>query len=388
MAATFATTQFGFVSIAFDTFQANMSSVNMSAFVGVNLLSAATEAQYFAKLPVPDISLLSYHDDFLQVLGRDAKARQVWDLPWEAFHEAGVYNRKDNSLYISSNYNSLDDNINITVVSLDTDEYNIHSTQFPHLAMANGGSSYYPPGSNRNDTPPMHVYCDEGDFEHYSQLIAVDPNTNDSYPLLTSFLGRNFSSVNDVRQHPLTGDLWFTDADYGYFQHFRPAPTMPKHVYRFDPGTGIVQVVADGFVQPNGIEFSPDFETVYISDTGSQQFDVVPGQPSTIYAFDVVKNKRLANRRVFAYADVGFPDGVHCDTQGNVWAAAGDGVHIWNPDGVLLGKIYIGEASNNFAFAPGKVFVFSNYRLWVVENINAVGREVCTDFGRDLECCK
>ncbi|PFH59238.1 hypothetical protein XA68_12637 [Ophiocordyceps unilateralis] len=387
--ATLATTQFGFASIAFDTFQAVMSSVNVSsAWFGVDLTAAATDALYFAKLPVPAISLRSYHADFPQLLGPEARARKVWDLEWEAFHEAGVYNRRDNSLYISSNFKSLDDNINITVVSLDSDQYPIRSIQFADLAMANGGSSYYPPGSSRNDTPPMHVYCDEGDFDHYSQLIAVDPNTNLSSPLLTSFLGRNFSSINDVRQHPETGDLWFTDADYGYFQHFRPRPTMPKQVYRFEPSTGLVHVVADGFVQPNGIEFSPDLQTVYVSDTGSQQFDVVPGQPSTIYAFDVVKKKRLMNRRVFAYADVGFPDGVHCDTQGNVWAAAGDGVHIWNPDGDLLGKIYIGETSNNFAFAPGKVFVFSNRRLWVVENINAVGREVCTDFGPDHECCK
>ncbi|PHH92698.1 hypothetical protein CDD83_5935 [Cordyceps sp. RAO-2017] len=359
----------------------------MSHFVQVDLLAVATDAQYFAKLPAtnivePAVSLLSYHADFEHVLGPAATARKLWDLPWEAFHEAGIYNKKDNSLYITSNYKSLDDNINITVVSLDSDEYLYRSTQFPGLAMANGGTSYYPPGQQHEQgTPPMQVYCDEGDFDHYSQLIAVDPNTNSSQPLLTSFFGRNFSSLNDVRQHPVTGDLWFTDADYGFFQKFRPQPALPKQVYRFEPATGNLQVVADGFVQPNGFEFSPDFKLAYVSDTGSQQFGVVPGQPATIYAFDVVGQKRLANRRPFAYASVGFPDGVHCDTQGNVWAAVGDGVQIWNPDGVLLGKIFVGETSNNFAFAPGKVFVFSNHRLWVVENVDAQGREVCKDFG-------
>lgn len=361
----------------------------MSQYVNIDLLAAATNAQYLTGLlgaaAEPAISLLSYRADFYDVLGHNATARMVWDLPWEAFHEAGIYNKKDNSLYITSNYRSRDDNINITVVSLDSDDYPFRSTQFPGLAMGNGGSSYYPPGKSRDGTPPLHVYCDEGDFENYSQLVAVDVNTNVSKPLLTNYLGRNFSSLNDVRQHPVTGDLWFTDADYGYFQHFRPPPSMPRQVYRFEPDTGVVQVVADGFVQPNGIEFSPDNKLVYISDTGSQQFGVVPGQPATIYAFDVVDNKRLVNRRVFSYADVGFPDGVHCDTNGNVWAGVGDGVHIWNPDGGLLGKIHIGETCNNFAFAPGKVFVFSNHRLWVVENINAQGREVCKDFGTD--CC-
>jgi gluconolactonase len=118
-----------------------------------------------------------------------------------------------------------------------------------------------------------------------------------------------------------------------------------------------------------------------VSDTGSQQFTFNGTEPSTIYAFDIVGRKRLANRRTFAFADSGFPDGVHCDTKGNVWASAGDGVHVWNAAGIFLGKIFVGEMSNNFAFAPGKVFVFSNHRLWVVENVNVQGREICRDFG-------
>ena len=112
-----------------------MASSNMSQFVNVDLLAVARDAGYFASLPAtsvtsPAISLLAYQNDFYDVLGRDARARKVWDLSWEAFHEAGVYNKQDNSLYITSNYQSLDDNINITVVSLDTDEYLFRSTQF------------------------------------------------------------------------------------------------------------------------------------------------------------------------------------------------------------------------------------------------------------------
>ncbi|KAG4416623.1 hypothetical protein IFR04_010266 [Cadophora malorum] len=358
------------------------------SFVNVDLLALARDANYFSTLSAtnitaPAISLLSYHPDFQTVLGENATARKIADLPWEAFHEAGIYNKKDNSLYVTSNYQSLDDNINITVVSLD--DYSITSTQFPDVWEANGGTSYYPPDADQSQTPPQQVYCDEGDFEHYSQLVAVDPNTNNSIILLTSFMGRNFSSINDARQHPVTGDLWFTDADYGYYQFFRPQPAQPKQVYRFEPKTGVVQVVADGFVEPNGLEFSPDLKTLYVTDTGAQQFSFNGTRPATIYAFDIQCDKTLTNRRTFAFSDIGFPDGIHCDTDGNVWAGAGDGVHVWNPEGILLGKIFVGETSNNFAFAPGKVFVFSNSRLWVVENVKAQGREVCKDFGVGCE---
>lgn len=40
---------------------------------------------------------------------------------------------------------------------------------------------------------------------------------------------------------------------------------MPSQVYRFDPDTGAVRVVADGFDKCNGIAFTADGETAYMS---------------------------------------------------------------------------------------------------------------------------
>ncbi|KAL4161140.1 hypothetical protein PRNP1_001695 [Phytophthora ramorum] len=355
------------------------------SIVNVDLHALATGgADYLASIyAAAPISLLAYEPSFADILGPNVTTRKIADLDWQAFHEGGVYNKEDNSLYISSNYVSLNDNINVTVVSLDN--YSIGSTQLSGLTMANGGSTYYPPGTDQSSTPPKQIWCDQGDLEAYSQLLAVDVNTNTSETLTIGYNGRNFSSPNDVRQHPVTGDVWFTDAAYGFVQSFRAEPGLPRHLYRFEPSTGVVQVVADGFRQPNGLEFSPDFKTLYVTDTGSRETDLDLTRPATIYAYDVIDNKRLGSKRVFAYADSGIPDGVHTDTDGNLWASCGDGVHVWNPEGILLGKIYIGEASNNFAFAPGKVFVFANYRLWLVEGINALGREVCKDFGVDSD---
>jgi hypothetical protein len=48
--------------------------------------------------------------------------------------------------------------------------------------------------------------------------------------------------------------MYFTDVTYGFLQDFRPAPVLPNQVYRFNPKTGLVSVVADGFDKPNGIE--------------------------------------------------------------------------------------------------------------------------------------
>ncbi|CAI6334404.1 unnamed protein product [Periconia digitata] len=364
--------------------------VGMSSIINVDLLGVATNPGYFSNLLPSNVTtpttikLLSYNDTFAaNVLGPDATARQLYDLDWQAFHEMGTYNRETNSVYVTSNYQSLDNPINVTVIDLGNN-YSISSKRYKDVNEANGGTNWFPPGFEQGNgtTAPRLLFCDEGDFNAYSQLTSVDPVTGESEVILNNYLGRNFSSINDIRQHPVTGDLWFTDAQYGYFQYFRPKPTIPNQVYRFTPSTGEIAVVASGFSQSNGLEFSPDLKTLYVSDTGAQEFDQNFTRPATIYAFDIQEDSRtLANRRTFAYVDTGFPDGIHTDTDGNLWAGCGDGLHVWSPQGTLLGKVWIGVDSNNFAFLPGKVLVFSNAQLWIVEGIKAVGREICRDFG-------
>lgn len=363
----------------------------MVAITAVDLLTLATNPLYFQSLlPLnvkpPQISLFAFAPAFNDLFYPNVSAQLVANFPWQAFHEVGVYNQHTNSLYVSSNYQNLQDNINITVLALNStyDIQNITSTQFPNLYEANGGTTYWPPGADPNSAPPQQLWCDEGDFTHPSALVAVDPAANSSRVIINNYLGsKTFSSINDVRQHPHTGDIWFTDADYGYFQYFRPAPAVPKQVYRFEPTTGRIRVVADGFVQCNGLEFSPDLHTLYVTDTGAQLFNVTPTNPATIYAYDVsADNKTLSGRRTFAYIDKGLPDGIHTDEAGNVWSGCGDGVQVWDREGVLLGKVYIGETSNNFAFAPnGRMWVFSNYRLWQLDGLKSWGREVRRDFG-------
>jgi len=46
----------------------------------------------------------------------------------------------------------------------------------------------------------------------------------------------------------------------------------------------------------------------------------------------------LINRRVFAFAAVSLPDGIKCDTLGNVYAGCGDGVEVWDSAGSLIGR--------------------------------------------------
>lgn len=86
------------------------------------------------------------------------------------------------------------------------------------------------------------------------------------------------------------------------------------------------------------------------------------------YAFDVIQvsgQPFLTNRRLFAMADTGIPDGIKCDLQGNVYSGCGDGVNVWTPGGVLIAKILVEDGVANFCFGrDGEVFLLNEHKLW------------------------
>lgn len=57
--------------------------------------------------------------------------------------------------------------------------------------------------------------------------------------------------------------------------------------------------------------------------------------------------------------------GVHCDSKGNVYAGCGDGIHVWNPSGKLIGKIFLGSTTANFQFVgDGRMVICAETDLY------------------------
>ena len=57
---------------------------------------------------------------------------------------------------------------------------------------------------------------------------------------------------------------------------------------------------------------------------------------------------------IFATCDFGRFDGIRLDDAGRVWAAAWDGVHCFDPDGTLIGKLLLPEPAANLTFGGPK----------------------------------
>lgn len=139
-------------------------------------------------------------------------------------------------------------------------------------------------------------------------------------------------------------------------------------LYRFDPSDGGVRAVADGFDQVNGLEFSLDYKTLYVGDSGYVHAanDTNSTRPNTIYAFDVLEDGGLGGRRLFAYGARPFVDGVHVDSGGNVWATSGEGVMAWDGSGRVLGEVRVGGSVDNFLFVPEGIILLAFTSVWLV----------------------
>ena len=187
--------------------------------------------------------------------------------------------------------------------------------------------------------------------------------------LVDRWNGKRLNSPNDATVKS-DGTVWFTDPPYGILSDYEGAKAESEigaaNVYRFDPATDELSVAADDFERPNGICFSPDERTLYVSDTSiSHDAD----GHRHIRAFDVVDGQRLANGRVFAVIEPGASDGFRCDQDGNVWTSAGDGVHCYTPQAERLGIIRVPEAVSNVCFGGprrNRLFITATRSLYSI----------------------
>ena len=178
--------------------------------------------------------------------------------------------------------------------------------------------------------------------EHGGRRVTRTEHDGSVTVLADRFQGKRFNSPNDVVVRA-DGSVWFTDPAYGidsdYEGHRADSEIGACHVYRIDPDGG-VHLVADDFSRPNGLAFAADEQQLYIGDSEERH----------IRRFRVTDAGVLTGGDIFARCDTGTFDGLRLDHAGRIWAAAGDGLHCFDPDGTLLGKLHMPEVVANFTF--------------------------------------
>ncbi len=186
--------------------------------------------------------------------------------------------------------------------------------------------------------------------EHGTRSITRTEHDGTVTVLADRFEGKRFNSPNDLVVRS-DGTIWFTDPAYGIdsdYEGFAADPELDgDFVFCLDPATGDLAKVADDFVRPNGLAFSPDEKRLFIVDSGGT---TVVGGPRHLRVFDVDEGGKLTGGAVFAECTSGVFDGFRFDTRGRIWTSAADGVHCLNADGELIGKVLVPERVSNLVF--------------------------------------
>ena len=217
------------------------------------------------------------------------------------------------------------------------------------------------PGSNglTFDAHGVLTMCQHGD----RRVSQLQPDRSFK-TLADKYDGKRFNSPNDL-VFKKNGDLYFTDPPYGLPKTFDdPQKELPfQGVYRLGKD-GKVTLLTKELKSPNGIAFSPDEKTLYVSDSETAKWT----------AFPVKADGTLGTGRIFfdATADQGKPgavDGLKVDKDGNLWASAPNGFYIISPQGKLLGKIITGDRTANCAWGEdgSTLFMTVNHNVWKVK---------------------
>ncbi|WP_416046810.1 SMP-30/gluconolactonase/LRE family protein [Cupriavidus basilensis] len=187
--------------------------------------------------------------------------------------------------------------------------------------------------------------------EHGGRRVTRTEYDGSITVLADQYDGKPLNSPNDVVVKS-DGSVWFTDPPFGivgFYQGEKAVAELPERIYRIDPHTGELSVVADDVSGPNGLAFSPDEKLLYVIESRTR--------PRRIRAFNVSGDgESLRDSKVLIDAGPGTPDGFRVDVHGNLWCGWGmgtpelDGVRVFAPDGEAIGHIGLPERCANLCF--------------------------------------
>lgn len=165
------------------------------------------------------------------------------------------------------------------------------------------------------------------------RIVRIAPDRSVK-TLIDTYEGKKLNAPNDL-VYRSDGTLYFTDPPYGLpLQDDDPGKELPFNgVFKLSQGK--LDAIIRDLTRPNGIAFSPDEKTLYVSNSDDRR--------KIWMRYDVGATGGVGNGRVFfdATADnaAGVPDGLKIDVRGNVWATGPSAVYVFSPDGTHLGTI-------------------------------------------------
>lgn len=206
------------------------------------------------------------------------------------------------------------------------------------------------------------IACDHGN----RRIAKISMKTKMKESFVDHWGGKRFNSPNDICQHS-NGDYYFTDPPYGL--PGREKDTINREikangVYRINSEGEVFQIISN-LDRPNGIAISEDGMKLYVA--------LSSGENPYIMSYNIQKDGAVGEGEIFFNFRQQFPDepmaadGIKVDKNGNVYAAAGDGVIVINNQGKSIGRIRPGVHTANCNFGDGFLYMTSKDQLFRVK---------------------
>lgn len=214
------------------------------------------------------------------------------------------------------------------------------------------------------------VLCQHGDRRLARMTATMSSPKSEFETLADKFEGKKFNSPNDAVFRG--GDYFFTDPAYGLAKQMDdPRKEISfQGVYRRSV-SGDVTLLVDSLTRPNGIAFSPNGD-LFIANSDPEKarwyrYHVkstpVPEDDPAITLND---GKVFYDATAITATEKGLPDGMKIDSKGNIFASGPGGVFIFNPEGKLLGKIKLADATSNTALSADEKTLFVTNDMYVL----------------------
>lgn len=209
--------------------------------------------------------------------------------------------------------------------------------------------------------------------EHSNSRLIREEHDGSITVLATHYDGKELNSPNDVVVKS-DGAIYFTDPSYGRMDVFgllREQDLDYQGVYRIDPNSGELSLLASDFLQPNGLTFTLDEKQLYINDTDRGHVRV----------FDVADDGSISGGAVWAVPEGpgdGGCDGMKIDGEGNLFTTGPGGIHVYAPDATSLGVIRVPEVAANFTWGDDDlktVYITASTSLYRI-GVNLPGRNI------------
>lgn len=237
---------------------------------------------------------------------------------------------------------------------------------------SNGVTTFRQPSNKQNG----HYFDLEGrlvSVEHANSRVIREEHDGSISVLATHYEGKELNSPNDVIVKS-DGAIFFSDPTYGRMEDFgllREQDLDFQGVYRIDPVTWDLSLLASDFGQPNGLTFSLDEKQLFINDTDHGHVRV----------FEVADDGSISGGEVWAVPEGsgnGVCDGMKIDSEGNLFVTGPGGIHVYAPDATCLGVIHVPESTANFTWGDDDLktlYITASTSLYRTR-VNVPGRNV------------